>query len=67
MAVQEDKKSKDGSDGDEEEGDTKEDLEEMSDDDYDGFAFPADHPLCWPNKAGCSMLDREYLSNQNLR
>jgi hypothetical protein len=39
VAVQEDEKSKEGSDGNKEEGATEEDVEEISDNDYDGFAF----------------------------
>jgi len=47
VAVQEDEKSKEGSDGDEEEGDTEEEVEEISDNEYDGFAFVQKDVLCF--------------------
>ena len=56
VAVQENEKSKEGSDGDEEGGDTEEDVEEMSDDDYDGFAFAQ-------NDVVCSMQDKADISS----
>jgi len=62
VAVQEDEKSEECSDGDEEEGDTsdekeyhEEGAEAISDDDYDGFAFVQKDVLCsMQDKAGIS-------------